>query len=509
MKVHVGDDLENFDDLIFPQPKGDMFFDLLTGANDSHRTDLNAILDSVSDANTSDWSFLNDLLPVEGPAAVFTVDTEGEEMNLILATATGDLEQVRRILATERVIINFQAPETNLFKNIYRGDTALMIACCGGHLDIVQELLDARADPKQSNESGDAPMMLLTCADTNADKRTVLKLLLDGKADINQKNSEGFTPLMGSIIRGDTDLLQWALKNGAAVNGIKGGRSSMLDAAIRTGNLEIVKILTDVDAGLDLDTSTSKTSHVGLAAAYNSLDILKYLVVAKNQKPETIRERNTGTTPLILAASEGHWDIVNWLCARNDIEVNVTNGHGATALHYACKSRQGRSMTLLLERRANVNLRDSVTNRTPLEWADASTEADDFSASARALYEKAVDICWRREQEGKRQQEEAERKHLQEVEWAARKREIDKQRQQALLEKAEEKARRTLLEKKKMQKQAEEERIKMRQDIRIREMRLEERKRAVKRNSGVVPRNALRSKSKAGQICTLSQLHHL
>ena len=42
-----------------------------------------------------------------------------------------------------------------------------------------------------------------------------------------------------------------------------------------------------------------------------------------------------GWTPLIIASSAGHTDIVTYLLQLNSVDVNAVNSTGQTALHYA------------------------------------------------------------------------------------------------------------------------------------------------------------------------------
>ncbi len=73
---------------------------------------------------------------------------------------------------------------------------------------------------------------------------------------------------------------------------------------------------------------------------------------------------DTGLTPLHLAASYCHADVVTLLLDKG-AKINVTSQDGATPLHLAAQEGCADVANLLLQRGANVNARDKQ-HRTPL-----------------------------------------------------------------------------------------------------------------------------------------------
>ena len=76
----------------------------------------------------------------------------GNGMTLLMATATGGLEAMMRLLLQRGASINLQDSD---------GFTALMYAAASGHTTIVQVLLDAKAAASLQNNTGHTA---LTCA---------------------------------------------------------------------------------------------------------------------------------------------------------------------------------------------------------------------------------------------------------------------------------------------------------------------------------------------------------
>lgn len=65
-------------------------------------------------------------------------------------------------------------------------NTALMLACCGGHEDIVKLLIEAGADLELQNESGHTPLMEAA----SGGHVGVAKILLENGAGINTHSDE-------------------------------------------------------------------------------------------------------------------------------------------------------------------------------------------------------------------------------------------------------------------------------------------------------------------------------
>lgn len=65
-------------------------------------------------------------------------------------------------------------------------NTALMLACCGGHEDIVKLLIDSGADLELQNESGHTPLMEAA----SGGHVEVAKILLENGAGINTHSDE-------------------------------------------------------------------------------------------------------------------------------------------------------------------------------------------------------------------------------------------------------------------------------------------------------------------------------
>ncbi len=76
---------------------------------------------------------------------------------------------------------------------------------------------------------------------------------------------------------------------------------------------------------------------------------------------------NSGSTPLIAAVINGHYDVAKVLIEYK-ADVNIPNNKGATALHYASFLGYSNIAKLLIDAGADVNAKDN-DGWTPLKYA--------------------------------------------------------------------------------------------------------------------------------------------
>lgn len=109
---------------------------------------------------------------------------------LIKAVFNDNLQEVIRILATERIDINYQGNCENY------NPTALHIAATGNNDVIVQLLLEAGASVHARNHWGQTPLHAFAIGTRfRKPNSKILQLLVQAGADINAQDNDGMTPL--------------------------------------------------------------------------------------------------------------------------------------------------------------------------------------------------------------------------------------------------------------------------------------------------------------------------
>lgn len=113
--------------------------------------------------------------------------------------------------------------------------------------------------------------------------------------------------LLNSVKGGDTDNVILSLNNGANVNIVGRGEASALMHASIKGYLNIVKIL--IENGADINMKTNTNALIA-AAGFGYLDIVKYLV---DHGADVNSELDNGETASKRASTFGETEVVNYL----------------------------------------------------------------------------------------------------------------------------------------------------------------------------------------------------
>mmetsp|Transcript_89722 Transcript_89722/g.134474 ORF Transcript_89722/g.134474 Transcript_89722/m.134474 type:complete len:155 (-) Transcript_89722:73-537(-) len=66
-----------------------------------------------------------------------------------------------------------------------------------------------------------------------------------------------------------------------------------------------------------------------------------------------------GTTILQIACEEGQVEMVKWLIARDDIDINLPNEKGETAFHFACRGQPEVMQLLIASGNLDINAKDN------------------------------------------------------------------------------------------------------------------------------------------------------
>ena len=124
---------------------------------------------------------------------------------------------------------------------IQTGDTPLLRACSGGHIDCVQALLERGAKPELAAADGETPLVAaVVFGDLD-----LVKLLLDQGAPIAQVGAHGTTPLHACCESDAIDIARLLLDKNAPFAAVDEEGLSPLHHAAERGCLSIAQLLLD------------------------------------------------------------------------------------------------------------------------------------------------------------------------------------------------------------------------------------------------------------------------
>ncbi len=174
---------------------------------------------------------------------------------------------------------------------------------------------------------------VLTQASYNNDTELMQLFLSSMNQDEKIIASNHFSPLLGAVINGNKEFVEFFLKKGDSINKSNRNGNTPLIFAVIYNHEEIVKFLFEKKADID------KANHRGwtaltYAAAHNRLNIVEILI---SHQADLDRKDEFHQTPLMLACIYGHIDIVRALI-KADADFTLTDDYGCTVMDLAAEN---------------------------------------------------------------------------------------------------------------------------------------------------------------------------
>ncbi|XP_030046487.1 ankyrin repeat domain-containing protein 17 isoform X2 [Microcaecilia unicolor] len=292
------------------------------------------------------------MLPVY-PAIDIDAQTESNhDTALTLACAGGHEELVQTLL--ER--------GANIEHRDKKGFTPLILAATAGHVGAVEILLDNGADIEaQSERTKDTPLSL-ACS---GGRQEVVELLLARGANKEHRNVSDYTPLSLAASGGYVNIIKILLNAGAEINsrtGSKLGISPLMLAAMN-GHTAAVKLLLDMGSDINAQIETNRNTALTLACFQGRTEVVSLLL---DRKANVEHRAKTGLTPLMEAASGGYAEVGRVLLDKGaDVNASPVPSSRDTALTIAADKGHYKFCELLISRGAHIDVRNKKGN-TPL-----------------------------------------------------------------------------------------------------------------------------------------------
>jgi ankyrin repeat protein len=276
------------------------------------------------------------------------------------------------------------------------GKTLLHLVAYRGHLEIARKLLRLELDAEDDSvdDGGSTP---LQCASDFGSLDEVARLLLEHGADVHVRDKSGNTPLHFTATCGHREVARKLLQLNTADDSRDDEGSTPHHCASDLGSLDkVARLLLDYGADVQVrDNSGAGNTPLHFATTCSHLEVTRKLLklnVEVNYKGSTPLPRapdmgsldevaqllldhgadvhardKSGNTPLHLAATCGHLEVVRKLLKLN-AEVNSRDDEGSTPLLLASEYGHAGFLRLLLDHNADVHVRDRDGN-TPLHRA--------------------------------------------------------------------------------------------------------------------------------------------
>ena len=300
-------------------------------------------------------------------------------------------------------IVTLLANNTKPDLETNKGDTALHCASSNGHLEVVQQLLQANANPNLQNKWGATALfaasvhghteivdMILShdssslniqtskegssaiCAASENGYEKIVNLLLKAHANLELQRKDGTTALWMASLCGHQEVVSLLLTGSANPNHQNNKGATPLHIASAQGHLKIVQLLLDKEMITNLNIQMHEGQTALYLASEEGYSDMVSLLLKADANPNI--PKNDGRTPLYQASQYGHEEIVNLLLKAN-AQVDKACYDGTTALYMASQNGHTRIVSLLLSADANPNIQHD-SGATALHLASQTGNTD-------------------------------------------------------------------------------------------------------------------------------------
>ncbi|NXC42337.1 ANKH1 protein, partial [Penelope pileata] len=326
-----------------------------SGSTSSLHTTESPMPEACSQASSNVAS--QSVLPVYPSVDIDAHTESNHDTALTLACAGGHEELVSVLIARG----------ANIEHRDKKGFTPLILAATAGHVGVVEILLDKGGDIEaQSERTKDTPLSL-ACS---GGRQEVVDLLLARGANKEHRNVSDYTPLSLAASGGYVNIIKILLNAGAEINsrtGSKLGISPLMLAAMN-GHVPAVKLLLDMGSDINAQIETNRNTALTLACFQGRAEVVSLLL---DRKANVEHRAKTGLTPLMEAASGGYAEVGRVLLDKGaDVNAPPVPSSRDTALTIAADKGHYKFCELLINRGAHIDVRNKKGN-TPL-WLAAN-----------------------------------------------------------------------------------------------------------------------------------------
>ncbi|MBR3926650.1 MAG: ankyrin repeat domain-containing protein [Akkermansia sp.] len=275
------------------------------------------------------------------------VNTPGINVNICAANGETALYRALALKFNEIAKILLSAPgvDVNLSDTVH-GNTPLIIATATGNIECLRALLALpETDVNKANNIGLSP--LIAVCSTGCTE--ALNLLLERQdINVNCQMKNGLSALMMAVGTGNTECIRTLINRpDINVNETTGPGVSPIVVAISSGRPESLRVLLEAP-GINVNAKLKNDATVlHVVAASGQIDALKVLLEHPDIDVNAVAEHNQ--TPLHTAIANGRANCVQALLEHPNINLNARLSNGLTPLRLAEQSNQNECARLVRE----------------------------------------------------------------------------------------------------------------------------------------------------------------
>ncbi|XP_071178356.1 uncharacterized protein [Mytilus edulis] len=265
-------------------------------------------------------------------------DTQYKDTPLIQCCHIGDIDLVAWCLRRCNSNVNHCRKD---------GISPLSFACQEGHTEVVQMLINNKADINKCKATGASPLFF-ACQEGHTE---IVQMLINNKADINKFDDDGVSPLYIACQNGHTEVVQMLINNKADIYKCKATGASPLFIACQNRHTEVVQMLINNKADINKCRHNDGISPLFFACQNGHTEVVQMLI---NNKADINKCRDTGASPLFIACQNRHTEVVQMLI-NNKADINKCKDKVVSPLCIACLEGHTEVVQMLINNKADIN----------------------------------------------------------------------------------------------------------------------------------------------------------
>ena len=298
------------------------------------------------------------------------------EHALIKAVKAEQAEAVQFVLDLEIVDIDYRNED---------GNTAIMLACELGNINILHSLVSAGANVDLQNNDGWTPLMkasqnnhitiihaILDEADANPHLQNrkgsdalmiaafagcleAVEIFITKGVDCTHQREDGVTAFMLACQKGHIEIAELLLNHQVNPNVTNKEGTNAFILACNSGHTPVVKLLLNKEVNPNV-SNLNGWNALMCASANGHAQIVELLLTVVVVDINT--RNNNSWNAFMLACENGHHEVVELLLTnkKQHIKLNAQNKNGMNAFMFACKNGHNKVVEILLQEEVNLKL---------------------------------------------------------------------------------------------------------------------------------------------------------
>ncbi len=232
---------------------------------------------------------------------------------IFLAISQGKVKAAKLLLEAKNATTN--PTDSNGLTPLHKSATV-------GNKEMVQLLLDKGAELHAKDPNGNTALHLAAYFG----KEDAVKILLERKAAVDARSHKDTTPLDYAVLQGQEGVVKILLEQGALANVKTVDLLNILSLALKKGHLSIAKVLLEAKNATTNQTDSNGFTFLQAAVLTGDTEIVKFLL---DEGADVSVKAPKGKTLLHLAAGTGKDEMVDLLLQRG-LDLNLLSDGGVT-----------------------------------------------------------------------------------------------------------------------------------------------------------------------------------